>query len=150
MTDNHTPYTDVQMSIPSPMKTPNPIDAKVGARLRMRRLILEMSQTKVGEALDISFQQIQKYEKGTNRISASRLQQLADLLDVTPAYFFEDVSPITGRVCDSAQDKRQSQVADPLITSEGHQLSRAFAAVRDAEVRKNLLDLIVSLAHELH
>src|SRR6202521_1132379 len=95
------------------MKTPNPIDAKVGARLRMRRLTLEMSRTKVGEALDISYQQVQKYENGTNRISAGRLQQLANLLDVTAAYFFEDASPITGRICDSAQDKRQSQVADP-------------------------------------
>jgi transcriptional regulator with XRE-family HTH domain len=132
------------------MKTPTPIDAKVGARLRMRRLILEMSLTKVGEALDISLQQIQKYEKGTNRISASRLQQLANLLDVTVAYFFEDVSPITGRICDSARAKRRSQVADPLITSEGLQLSRAFAAVRDAKVRKRILDLIVSLARELH
>ena len=99
----------------------------------MRRLILEMSQTKVGEALDISFQQVQKYENGTNRISASRLQQLANLLDVTPAYFFEDVSP-NGH-CDSAQDKRKP-VADPLITNEGLQLSRAFAAVRDAEIRR--------------
>jgi len=132
------------------MKTPNPIDAKVGARLRMRRLTLEMSRTKVGEALDISYQQVQKYENGTNRISASRLQQLANLLDVTAAYFFEDVSPITGRICDSARAKRRSQVADPLITSQGLQLSRAFAAVRDAEVRKRILDLIVSLARELH
>ena len=127
------------------MKTPSPIDAKVGARLRMRRLTLEMSRTKVGEALDISYQQVQKYENGTNRISASGLQQLANLLDVTAAYFFEDVSPTTGRICDSARAKRRSQVADPLITSQGLQLSRAFAAVRDAKVRKRILDLIVSL-----
>ena len=132
------------------MNTPDPIDAKVGARLQIRRLTLEMSQTKVGEALDISYQQVQKYENGTNRISASRLQQLANLLDVTVAYFFEEVSPVTGGICDSVQDKRQSQVADPLITSEGLQLSRAFAAVRDAEVRKRILDLIVSLAREMY
>ena len=132
------------------MKTPHPIDAKVGARLQMRRLTLEMSRTKVGEALDISYQQVQKYENGTNRISASSLQQLANLLDVTVAYFFEDVSPMTGRICDSAQGKRQSQIADPLITSEALQLSRAFAAVRDAEVRKKIFDLIVSLARQLH
>jgi transcriptional regulator with XRE-family HTH domain len=85
------------------MKTPSPIDAKVGARVRMRRLILGISLTKVGEALDVSFQQVRKYENGTNRISASRLQLLANLLDVTAAYFFEDVSPITGRICDSAK-----------------------------------------------
>ena|ERR1700722_4319279 len=132
------------------MKTPTPIDAKVGARLRMRRLTLEMSRTKVGEALDISYQQVQKYENGTNRISASRLQQFANLMDVTPAYFFGDVFPTTGRICDSAQGKRQSQLADPLITSEGLQLSRAFAALRDAEVRKRIFDLIVSLARQLH
>ena len=77
------------------MKTPNPIDAKVGARLKMRRLTLEMSRTKVGEALDISYQQVQKYENGTNRISASRLQQIADFLGVTPGYFFEDACPGT-------------------------------------------------------
>jgi transcriptional regulator with XRE-family HTH domain len=118
------------------MKTLSPIDAQVGARLRMRRRILGMSQAAVGEALRVSFQQVQKYENGSNRISASRLQQIADFLDVTPGYFFED--------------KRQSQVADLPFTSEGLQLSRAFAAVRDAEVRKRILDLIVSLASELH
>src|ERR1700727_3574896 len=71
-------------------KAPDPIDRHVGARVRMRRLILGMSQGKLGEALDVTFQQVQKYEKGANRIGASRLQQLARVLDVPPAYFFED------------------------------------------------------------
>jgi transcriptional regulator with XRE-family HTH domain len=109
-----------------------------------------MSQSKVGGAVDLSFQQVQKYENGTNRISASRLQQFADLFDVTPAYFFGDASAGMGRSRDSAQDKPLSQFADtPFITSEGLQLSRAFTAVRDAKVRKIILDLIVSLAGEL-
>jgi transcriptional regulator with XRE-family HTH domain len=128
------------------MKMPNPIDTYVGGRVRMRRLFMGMSQSEVGAAVDLSFQQIQKYEKGSNRISASRLQQLADLLAVTPAYFFEDSPAGMGRSRNSTQDKPQSQCDDALFTSEGLHLSRAFAAVRDAKVRKTILDLIVSLA----
>jgi transcriptional regulator with XRE-family HTH domain len=128
------------------MKMPNPIDTYVGARVRTRRLVMGMSQSEVGAAANLSFQQIQKYEKGLNRISASRLQQLADLLAVTPAYFFEDASVGLERSRISAQDKPQSQCADALFTSECLYLSRAFAAVRDAGVRKIILDLIVSLA----
>ena len=130
------------------MKTPTPIDAEVGARVRMRRLTLEISRTKVGEALDISYQQVQKYENGTNRISAGRLQQIADFLGVTPGYFFEDVSPTTAAsaIPLGPNDKANS----PTFMSEGLQLSRAFAALRDAEVRKIIFDLIVSLARELH
>jgi transcriptional regulator with XRE-family HTH domain len=130
------------------MKTPSPIDAKVGARLRMRRLTLEMSRTKVGEALDISYQQVQKYENGTNRISAGRLQQLADFLGVTPGYFFEDACPGTAAAAIPLGPNGEAKIAD--FTSEGLQLTRAFAAVRDAKVRKIILDLIVSLARELN
>jgi len=128
------------------MKTPNPIDAKVGARVRMRRLILGISLTKVGEALDVSFQQVRKYENGTNRISASRLQQIADLLGVTPGYFFEDVCPGTAAAAIPLWPNGEAKIADFMC--EGLQLSRAFAAVRDAKVRKRILDLIVSLARE--
>ena len=127
------------------MKTPDPIDAKIGARVQMRRLTLEMSQTKVGEALDISYQQVQKYENGTNRISASSLQQLANLLDVTPGYFFADACPGTAAAAIPLGPNGQAKIAD-FMMSEGRQLCRAFAAVRDTEVRKRILDLIVSLA----
>ena len=130
------------------MKTPTPFDAKVGARLRMRRRTLEMSQAKVGEALDISLQQIQKYENGTNRISASRLQQLANLLGVTPGYFFADACPGTAAAAIPLGPNGEAKIA--RFMSEGLQLSRAFAAVRDARVRKRILDLIVSLAREPH
>jgi transcriptional regulator with XRE-family HTH domain len=130
------------------MKTPSPIDAKVGARLRMRRLTLEMSRTKVGEALDVSFQQVRKYENGTNRISASRLLQIANILGVTPGYFFEDAYPRTAAAAIPLGPNGEAKIAD--FMSEHLQLTRAFAAVRDAKVRKIILDLIVSLARELH
>jgi transcriptional regulator with XRE-family HTH domain len=128
------------------MKAPNPIDKHVGARVRMRRLILGMSQGKLGDALDVTFQQVQKYEKGANRIGASRLQQLARVLDVPPAYFFEDAPSGEARAPGFAEDEGHNHFVDFLSTSEGLQLNRAFAAIRDAKVRKKILDLVVSLA----
>jgi transcriptional regulator with XRE-family HTH domain len=125
------------------MKTLSPIDAQVGARVRMRRLNLGMSRTAVGEALHVSLQQVQKYENGTNRISASRLQQIADFFGVTPGYFFEDACPGTAAAASPLGPNGEAKIAD--FMSEGLQLSRAFAAVRDAKVRKRILDLIVSL-----
>jgi transcriptional regulator with XRE-family HTH domain len=128
------------------IKAPNPIDKHVGARVRMRRLILGMSQGKLGDALDVTFQQVQKYEKGANRIGASRLQQLARVLDVPPAYFFEDAPSGDERAPGFAEDEGHNHFVDFLSTSEGLQLNRAFAAIRDAKVRKKILDLVVSLA----
>jgi transcriptional regulator with XRE-family HTH domain len=128
------------------IKAPNPIDKHVGARVRMRRLILGMSQGKLGEALDVTFQQVQKYEKGANRIGASRLQQLARVLDVPPAYFFEDAPSGEPHAPGFAEDEGHNHFVDFLSTSEGLQLNRAFAAIRDAKVRKKILDLVVSLA----
>jgi transcriptional regulator with XRE-family HTH domain len=128
------------------IKAPNPIDKHVGARVRMRRLILGMSQGKLGDALDVTFQQVQKYEKGANRIGASRLQQLARVLDVPPAYFFEDAPSGEERAPGFAEDENHNHFVDFLSTSEGLQLNRAFAAIRDAKVRKKILDLVVSLA----
>ena len=127
-------------------KSPNPIDRHVGARLRMRRLLVGFSQTKLGQALDVTFQQIQKYEKGANRIGASRLQQLARVLDVAPAYFFEG-APQVGMAADGvAELPANDYVVDFLSTSEGLQLNRAFAQIRDAKVRKRIVELVTSLA----
>jgi transcriptional regulator with XRE-family HTH domain len=128
------------------IKAPNPIDKHVGARVRMRRLILGMSQGKLGDALDVTFQQVQKYEKGANRIGASRLQQLARVLDVPPAYFFEDAPSGEERAPGFAEHEGHNHFVDFLSTSEGLQLNRAFAAIRDVKVRKKILDLVVSLA----
>ena len=127
-------------------KAPNPIDKHVGARVRMRRLMVGLSQGKLGEALDVTFQQVQKYEKGANRIGASRLQQLARVLDVPPAYFFEG-APSSGHSANGfAEPDGNSYVVDFLSTNEGLQLNRAFAAIKDPKVRKKILDLVLSLA----
>src|SRR3977135_1506695 len=77
-------------------KAPNPVDRHVGSRVRMRRMMLSMSQEKLGDALGLTFQQVQKYEKGTNRIGDSRLQQIANTLQVTVAFFFEGAPDLTG------------------------------------------------------
>jgi len=114
----------------------------------MRRLLVGLSQTKLGDALDVTFQQIQKYEKGANRIGASRLQQLARVLDVTPAFFFEGAprgeAPING----VAEMPDNSYVVDFLATNEGLQLNRAFAQIRDPKVRKRIVELVTSIAGE--
>jgi transcriptional regulator with XRE-family HTH domain len=128
------------------IKVPNPIDKHVGARVRMRRLMVGMSQGKLGEALDVTFQQVQKYEKGANRIGASRLQQLARVLEVPPAFFFDGAPSGDGTSAGFAESNGSSHSVDFVLTSEGLQLNRAFAAIRDPKVRKRILDLVESLS----
>jgi transcriptional regulator with XRE-family HTH domain len=125
---------------------PNPIDRYVGARLRMRRMMVGLSQGKLGEALSITFQQIQKYEKGANRIGASRLQQIARILQVPPAFFFEGAPSGEAPSAGFAEPTAGSYVVDFLSTSEGLQLNRSFARIRDAKVRRRILELVVCLA----
>ena len=127
------------------VKTSNIVDVYVGARLRMRRTMLGMSQSKLGELLGVTFQQIQKYEKGSNRISASRLQNTARVLEVTPGYFFEG-APAQAAEGGFAEPSPQSYVVDFLASTEGLQLNRAFMRVRDPKVRRRIVDLVVSLA----
>jgi transcriptional regulator with XRE-family HTH domain len=105
-----------------------------------------MSQEKLGTALGITFQQIQKYEKGTNRIGASRLQQISGVLGVTVSYFFEDASgePLPA----GFSDKKGDYVADFLATSEGLQLTKSFMKVKDPKVRRRIVDLVTSIADE--
>src|SRR5471030_3311424 len=123
-------------------KIPNPIDSHVGARLRMRRMLVGMSQERLGAALNITFQQIKKYEKGVNRIGASRLQQLARILQVPPAFFFEGAPSEAAGAAGFAEPDSGSYVVDFLSTSEGLQLNKAFALIRDAKVRRRILDLV--------
>jgi transcriptional regulator with XRE-family HTH domain len=126
-------------------KVPNPIDKHVGARVRMRRMMLSMSQERLGDQLDLTFQQIQKYEKGTNRIGASRLQQISQILAVPVSFFFEG-APGEGAESGFADAGNPGYVSDFLATTEGLALMRAFIRVRDAKVRRRLVDLIESLA----
>ncbi len=125
-------------------KKPNPIDIHVGGRVRLRRMMLSMSQEKLGQQLGITFQQIQKYEKGTNRIGASRLQNIATVLSVPVGFFFEG-APGQGET-GKADSKSGSYVVDFLSSSEGLQLNRAFVRISDSKVRRRIVDLVRSLA----
>jgi transcriptional regulator with XRE-family HTH domain len=130
-------------------KKPNPIDIHVGGRIRLRRNMLGMSQEKLGESLGITFQQIQKYEKGTNRVGASRLQAISSILNVPIAFFFEgapgqDGEPVAGM----AEAPSSDYVVDFLNTSEGLQLNRSFVKIADARVRRRVIDLVKALASE--
>lgn len=130
-------------------KLPNPIDRHVGGRVRMQRMLAGVSQEKLGEALGLTFQQVQKYEKGTNRISASRLQQIAKMLGVPVAFFFEGAptgETTTGGFADAAST---DYVADFLATSEGVQLSKAFVRIKNPRVRRRIIDLVEALAGEV-
>jgi transcriptional regulator with XRE-family HTH domain len=133
-------------------KVPNPIDRYVGSRVRMRRVILGMSQEKLGEALGLTFQQVQKYEKGANRIGASRLQQISRTLDVPPAFFFEGAPSFEHAASASpnhlgvAEETNSGYVADFLSTAEGLHLNMAFARIHDPKVRKRIIDLVTALA----
>jgi transcriptional regulator with XRE-family HTH domain len=129
-------------------KTPNQIDRHVGARVRMRRLMVGLSQSKLADALEVTFQQVQKYEKGVNRIGASRLQQLAHVLEVPPSFFFEG-APAGGPTPSFGfnEDPGNAYVVDFLSTAEGLQLNRAFSAIKDPKLRKTVLDLVERLAN---
>ncbi len=128
-------------------KKPNPIDIHVGSRIRLRRNMLGMSQEKLGENLGITFQQIQKYEKGTNRVGASRLQAISSILGVPVAFFFEDVpGKENGGIGGMAEDNTATYIVDFLNSSEGLQLNRAFVRINDAKVRRKVVDLVKALA----
>jgi transcriptional regulator with XRE-family HTH domain len=125
-------------------KSPNPIDRHVGSRVRMRRMMLGMSQERLGQALGLTFQQIQKYEKGTNRIGASRLQQIADTLKVPVSFLFEG-APSTGLRPATSEAPTPTYVSDFLATTEGLALTRAFVQIRSAKLRRRLVDLIEAM-----
>ena len=129
-------------------KTPNPIDKHVGNRVRMRRMMLGLSQEKLGDALQppVSFQQVQKYEKGTNRISASRLQQSAHILQVPVAFFFEGAPPVAGRPKGLSEAPSPAYVTDFLATTDGLALTKAFTRIEDAKLRRRIVGLVKEIA----
>lgn len=130
-------------------KKPNPVDIHVGSRMRLRRNMLGMSQEKLGESLGITFQQIQKYEKGTNRVGASRLQAIASILGVPVSFFFEDAPNVSvGTGAGFKEDNSTSYVVDFLNSAEGLQLNRAFVKISDAKVRRRVVDLVKALAND--
>jgi len=130
-------------------KVPNPIDRHVGSRVRMRRMMLSMSQEKLGDALGLTFQQVQKYEKGANRIGASRLQQISGILQVPVSFFFEG-APASGTESAGSLDEAPSPayVADFLATSDGLALTKAFMGIKDAKLRRKIVDLVEQIASD--
>lgn len=131
-------------AMPNMKKKPNPIDTHVGTRIRLRRNMLGMSQEKLGESLGITFQQIQKYEKGTNRVGASRLQAISGILGVPVSFFFED-SPGQAAANGFAESQTTDYVVDFLSSTEGLQLNRAFVKIRDPKIRRKVVDLVKAL-----
>lgn len=129
-------------------KAPNPIDKHVGSRVRMRRMMLAMSQEKLGDALGLTFQQVQKYEKGTNRIGASRLQQISHILKVPVAFFFEGApsSSVAEPLDDLAEAPSPAYVSDFLATSDGLALTKAFMRIGDSKLRRRIVDLVEQIA----
>jgi transcriptional regulator with XRE-family HTH domain len=127
-------------------KAPNPVDKYVGSRVRMRRIMLGMSQEKLGEALGLTFQQIQKYEKGTNRVGASRLQQISEILQVPVSFLFDGGPSGLAGSGNSAENASPAYISDFLATSEGLALTRAFTRIADAKLRRSIVDLVERIA----
>ena len=120
-------------------KSATPIDKHVGAKVRMRRLMLGLSQTKLADGLGLSFQQVQKYENGVTRVSASRLQQIANILKVEPSFFFEGAPGSTVKVGDA---KGQAYITEFMASKDGLALVKAFTAVKDEKLRRRLVELV--------
>ena len=128
-------------------RSPNPIDLHVGGRVRMRRKMLGVSQERLAEALGLTFQQVQKYERGSNRVSASKLYEIARFLSAPVSYFFEGLSDPTAGGTD-ADDGSEQFVHDFLMTSEGLELAAAFPRINQSRLRRRLLDLVRTLADD--
>jgi len=132
-------------------KAPDPIDKYVGSRVRMRRMMLGMSQEKLGGALGLTFQQVQKYEKGTNRIGASRVQQISQILQVPVAFFFEgapDLQPQAQSANGVQEAPSPTYVSEFLATQEGLALTKAFIRIKEAKLRRRIVDLVEEIAEE--
>lgn len=129
-------------------KAPNPTDKHVGSRVRMRRMMLGMSQEKLGDSLGLTFQQVQKYEKGTNRIGASRLQQISQILQVPVSFFFEGApsAQTSGRHEATGEAPSPAYVSDFLATSDGLALTKAFMRIDDSKLRRRIVDLVEQIA----
>ncbi|HAT36048.1 MAG TPA: transcriptional regulator [Rhodospirillaceae bacterium] len=131
---------------------PNPVDVHVGSRVRLRRTLLGLSQEKLGEALGLTFQQVQKYERGANRIGASRLFDLSRVLDVPISFFYDDMSPETSaksprNIIGLAEQAVEPFEPDPLAKRETLELVRAYYRIKEPMVRKRVFELTKALAN---
>jgi transcriptional regulator with XRE-family HTH domain len=127
------------------IKFPNPTDKYVGSRVRMRRLMLHMSQERLADQLGLTFQQVQKYEKGTNRISASRLQEISHILEVPVPFFFEGSPQSFGGSRKSGDGPSLAYITDFLGNADGHALVRAFIKIKNASLRRSVVRLVEAI-----
>ena len=128
-----------------PKKQANPIDGQVGNRVRLRRMLIGMSQERLGELLGLTFQQVQKYEKGVNRIGAGRLFEVARILGVPIDYFYEGAST---QIAGPSENEASPPVMEFVSSGEGLQLSLAFMKIKDPKLRKRVLDLVKQMAED--
>jgi transcriptional regulator with XRE-family HTH domain len=126
-------------------KTPDPIDTHVANKVRMRRKILGWSQQKLGDTLGLTFQQVQKYEKGSNRIGASRLQRIAEVLQVPLEYFFEG-APHVERMIETKGAPSVTDLSEFVASSEGLALIKAFISIQQPRLRRSIVDLAEAIA----
>lgn len=146
-TNDDEPDNGSEPESPRNARRPNPMDAHVGSRVRLRRMVLGLSQEKLGELLGLTFQQVQKYEKGVNRIGASRLFDLSHVLGVPIQFFYDGASsgqpvmPAPGMA-----EQSESYTADMIGSRDGLELNKAFARINDARVRRAIVELVKTLA----
>ncbi|MEG9883329.1 MAG: helix-turn-helix transcriptional regulator [Hyphomicrobiales bacterium] len=131
-------------------KGPNPIDIHVGSRVRMRRMLLGISQERLAEQLGLTFQQVQKYEKGANRVSASRLYQMSRIFAVPVQYFFEDMPGESTKPFEPgfAESAGEPGIMTFLASSQGLHLNKAFARIKDSSVRRKVIELVRAMADD--
>jgi len=127
---------------------PNPVDLHVGARIRMRRKLLGVSQERLADQLGLTFQQVQKYERGANRVSASKLYEIARALEAPVAYFFEGLAETAADSLNGAEPGGSEYVHDLVMTPEGMELAAMFPKIKRGRVRRRVLDLIKVLAEQ--
>ena len=130
------------------MKAADDIDAHVGSRVRLRRMTLNVSQEQLGDALGLTFQQIQKYEKGQNRIGAGRLYRIARILSVPVEFFYEGLPVPDNTASNDETAVQHAEIQKFLASPDGHALSKAFLRIADAATRRRLVDLVNTIAQE--
>jgi transcriptional regulator with XRE-family HTH domain len=145
-----TPFSEEPEADEKGSRRPNPIDVHVGSRVRFRRMLLGMSQEKLAEKLGLTFQQIQKYEKGINRIGASRLFDLAQVLGVSVQFFYEEAPGGEAQNLEQIVDDKpgETSIVEFLRSRDGLELNKAFVRISDAKARRAIVELVRSLAND--
>src|SRR5215510_5567554 len=145
-TAQSTPPARVNCETTMLKKAPNPVDKHVGSRVRMRRLMLGMSQEKLGDGLGLTMQQVQKYESGKNRIGASRLQHISHILQIPVPFFFEGAPQLPGQPEGIGEPPWPAYVSDFLATADGLALTKAFMRIKAPRLRRRIVELVKEIA----